>query len=514
MFTTGLGRKQGGWVTFKLSGREFEQFRQLILHRSGLVIEESRQEVLRFSLEQRLEKTGHVSLAAYYSRLQERGDREFQELIQLLTIGETFFFRTDQHWQSLKTHVLPELIEQRRKEAAERSRHAHTGKLVAPTLRIWSAGCASGEEPYSLAILLLELIPDLPRWNITLLGSDINEQALDTAIRGHFNRRSVETTMDPAYRDRYFTIVDNNYVLSQRVRQLVEFRALNLVHDPYPSLLNNTKDMDLILCRNVTIYFESELAREVQHKLYRSLAAGGFLLLGHAETFNDRLAESKMAERDGVVFYTRPPLAPTLPPMQEFYRQDPIKVPIDRWSHSLPESVPAPARRGEQHLAHGLAYLRESRFDLAKTELDEALKLLPSNPQVYCALGEIYAALSQEDHAIHQWKQSIELDSLYPLPYFFLGILYKSRSNYQKAEEHLRQAIYLDPQMVLARFHLAQLFQADGHRQEAAREYRNTQRYLQNLPADQFVEHAEGFTIGLVQRLCEKALSELNNGHH
>lgn len=489
-----------------LSRREIEQFQQLILRRTGIVIEEARHEVLRFSLEQRLAGTGCGSAAAYYQFLQEQGDREFQELIQLLTVGETFFFRTEQHWQALKQEVLPELIAWRRQEAEEQAGREGSGQ-PSPSLRLWSAGCASGEEPYSLAILLHELIPDLARWTITLLGSDINEHALATAIRGRYGRRSVESATDPAYRERHFALKKDTYELDKRVREIVEFRALNLVRDSYPSLLSNTCDMDLILCRNVTIYFTPELAREVQNKLYRSLSPGGLLLIGHAETIIDRLLGFTVVHKGGITFYQRPAAGLVLPPLQE-----PIKVPLDRRSQVLTDGLPLPPpeQRGQEHLQRGLEYLRGGLVDRARQELEEALQALPRSPKVHCALGEVYASTDLEEMALEQWQQAIDLDSLYPLPYFFLGLLYKSRGDRSRAEELLRKAIYLDPQMVLARFHLAQLYHAGGQSQYAIREYRNTRRYLRDMPAQQFVEHSEGFTIGLVQRLCDKAISELN----
>ena len=190
----------------RFSPSELAQFRRLIQRRSGLVIDETRDEVLRFALALRLEQTDQPSPEAYLRHLDGGEEREFQELIQLLTVGETFFFRTEQHWLALRQHVLPALIARRRREAVERE-----GQGAIPSLRLWSAGCASGEEAYSLAILLLELVPDLADWHLTLLGTDINEQALATAIRGRYSRRSVETGLEPTWRDRYFTPADNGY---------------------------------------------------------------------------------------------------------------------------------------------------------------------------------------------------------------------------------------------------------------------------------------------------------------
>ncbi len=187
-----------------------------------------------------------------------------------LTIGETYFFREPVTLDALRDRLLPELIEARR--------DAHR------RLRIWSAGCCTGEEPYSVAMILDALVPDLSRWEITLLATDINPVFLRKAAEGRYRPWSFRNCPDDR-KERYFKAVsDGNHLLSERIRAMVTFEYLNLAEDHYPSLFNNTNAMDIILCRNVLMYFEPSVATRIVTRLGRSLVEGGYLIVAPSET--------------------------------------------------------------------------------------------------------------------------------------------------------------------------------------------------------------------------------------
>ena len=182
-----------------------------------------------------------------------------------LTVGETYFFREPQVFDVLQTHILPALIQSRRQSGQH--------------LRLWSAGCASGEEAYSLAILLQRLLPDFRQWNISILATDINPHALQKAAAGIYGDWSFRNA-PPWLREGYFrAIPGGRYEIAPAVRDMVTFSYLNLAADVYPSLLNNTNAMDIIFCRNVLMYFSPQRAQQVIHNLYRCLVDGGWLIV-------------------------------------------------------------------------------------------------------------------------------------------------------------------------------------------------------------------------------------------
>ena len=216
----------------------------------------------------------------------------WQRLVQVATIGETYFFRNSPQFEALRTNVLPPLIEQRRKSGSKQ-------------LRLWSAGCATGEEPYSLAILLRELLPDIATWNISLLGTDINEAYLQEAREGLYRARSFRNETPDAIRERWFTSTKGGYQLNPTIRQMVVFRSLNLTADDFPSFETNTMHTDVILCRNVTIYFDRETTRQLTSRFHRALNNDGWLVVGHSEPQADLYEGFKAENFENTVFYRK-----------------------------------------------------------------------------------------------------------------------------------------------------------------------------------------------------------------
>ena len=196
--------------------------------------------------------------------------RQIEILAAHLTIGETYFFRERRAFEILEQILLPPLIAARRK--TERR------------LRIWSAGCSTGEEPYSIAILLDRMIPDLHDWNVSILATDINTDALGKAREGSYSDWSFRDT-PPLFREKYFEKVNGGrHLLAPRIREMVAFSYLNLSEDQYPSLRSNTNAMDVIFCRNVLMYFAPAQIGQAAERFHRSLLDGGHLIVSPVET--------------------------------------------------------------------------------------------------------------------------------------------------------------------------------------------------------------------------------------
>lgn len=193
----------------------------------------------------------------------------FDDLIAGITVGETYFFRDKRQMHLLEHILLPRLI-QRKLEKNDLN------------LRIWSAACSTGEEIYTVAMLLNELIPHHEKWTFNLLASDINTRTLQEVKTAHFSQWSVRS-MPAYYKSHYLTEDKRNYILSPEIRDLVRFEYINLNAPTYPSILNGTSGQDLILCRNVLIYFDRERITQVMKQLSNSLVEGGYLILGASD---------------------------------------------------------------------------------------------------------------------------------------------------------------------------------------------------------------------------------------
>jgi chemotaxis protein methyltransferase CheR len=254
--------------TIPLPDDVFRLLREFIHGYCGIFFDDGSKFLLEHRLTRRLEQRQLRSFEEYYHflRYDRKREEELAILVDNLTTNETYFFRESPQLRAFSEEILPAL----RENLADRK-----------VLRIWSAGCSTGEEPYTIAILLLESGDWWRDWQVEILGSDINQRVLHTARKGVY-KKSAHRVTSPEMLSKYFIEEEKgNYRIVDRVRELVSFSYLNLL-DPYKtSLISN---MDVIFCRNVIIYFDKEAKKKVIESFYEKLREGGYLLLGHSES--------------------------------------------------------------------------------------------------------------------------------------------------------------------------------------------------------------------------------------
>src|ERR1043166_2752887 len=216
---------------------------------------------------------------------------QIEALAIYLTVGETYFFRDPQSFDTLAHRILPSVIKDRRGT----DRH----------LKIWSAGCCTGEETYSIAILLRQVLSDLKDWQITILGTDINPRFLDKAAQGTYGEWSFRGVA-PEIKERYFAKKRNGrFEVLPEIKSMVTFSHLNLVEESYPSSLSNINAVDVIFCRNVLMYFGAEAAKQVIQKFHLSLSDGGWLIVSPTETSHVLYSQFAAISCSGMIFYKK-----------------------------------------------------------------------------------------------------------------------------------------------------------------------------------------------------------------
>ncbi|MEA2626702.1 MAG: chemotaxis protein methyltransferase CheR, partial [Candidatus Binatota bacterium] len=263
----------------------FESLLRWIAERTGLVFPEHRVGSVRETLERAMSRHGHTDLGSYQAQL-DRDSSAFDALVVELTIGETYFFREPGQFAFIAGTILPDLLRQRHGEHA---------------LRVWSAACSSGEEAYSLAILFHE---EGVGERFRILATDVSQTALARGKAARYRAWSLRGAA-ASRAEPYLERRGEEYVLADPVRRRVGFEYLNLALDAYPSFANGTWAMDLILCRNVLIYFDGEVIRRVAERLYASLAEGGWLLTAASDPPLEGFAPfEKLVNGDGT-FYRR-----------------------------------------------------------------------------------------------------------------------------------------------------------------------------------------------------------------
>ncbi|MGB7444337.1 MAG: CheR family methyltransferase [Coleofasciculaceae cyanobacterium] len=261
---------------YSLSSVLQQRFVELIVSYLGLEIRDRDQYYLKEKIFLRMKNLGLSDPKDYYQILASMNKKSHQEWLEfaiLITNVESYFFRDKGQFNLLRSYLLPEIIKRQQDKK---------------TIRICSAGCSSGEEIYSIAILIKELIADLEAWDLTLLGVDINQAALQKAKTGIYSPWSFRNIKEKT-KEQYFQLVNNQYHIDQKIKEMTKFQNLNLVKDSFLHPDFQLREMDLILCRNVFIYFDQKSVDKVMEKFYHALQPGGYFLTGHAELYGHNL---------------------------------------------------------------------------------------------------------------------------------------------------------------------------------------------------------------------------------
>ncbi len=398
-----------------------------------------------------------------------------------LTIGETYFFRERTSFEILEQHILPGII--RARSGAEQR------------LRIWSAGCCTGEEPYSVAMLIDRLIPEPRAWNVTLLATDINPRFLRKAAEGVYGEWSFRDT-PCGVKERYFEERhDRRFELHPHLRKRVTFSYLNLADDVYPSLLNGTNAMDVILCRNVLMYFSADRARQVVGNLYHSLADGGWLIVSPTEISHALFSSFTAVEFPGAVLYRKTTGAGAKVALVEGRApgldNSLTTVPVDPRAAASPvpeEMAPEPPARRATRSRKALPRGHDEREVFARTA------------RICADQGRIREALEWCDKAV-------AADKLNPAVRYLLATVQQEGGQPDAAVLSLQRALYLDPDFALAHFALGNLRLSQGRAREAERHFTNALGALGGRPQDEVVPESDGLTAGRLAEIIAVVLA-------
>ncbi len=420
---------------------------------------------LRDRVRRRMAATG-TDAFGYLALLQATDDpaaeAEWAALEAEITIGETFFFRYAEQFAALEDVILPALLRAR-----------------APTrrLRIWSAGCASGAEPYSVAILLHRLLGDrLPDWSVSILGTDLNAAALEAARRAEFGQWALRS-MPEADRARDFEPVADSggrrWRLREAFRAMVRFERQNLLALVEPGA-PAPAEFDLVLCRNVLIYFHPERVQALVRRFGESLAADGWLLLGHAEAGSFTPDGLRPVTLDRTVAWMRadapaavPILAPAAPPVVA------SALPVSAVARRAPRRPPAPA-------------------------------IVPASPEPERAAVERVRRLadgSTPEAALECARRMLLLHPLSAPLFFYAALLDRALGQDAAAEADFRRAIYLCKSFAMAHYHLGLLLTQTGRPEAGRRAIAEAARVAAGRPADEVLCCGDGITAARLRAL-------------
>ena len=501
-----------------LTAEQFARFRDWIHEHSGIYIEETRVDALRISLVARATRFG-FSDYHYYFELLVADETEFNELMNLVTINETSFFRFPAQFDALRDLVIPEVLESKSKAGHQ--------------FRVWSAGCSTGEEPYTIAMTLLDSALGDEAYRREVLGTDVSMQALDRAREAVYPARAI-ANLSQGVVQRWFEPVPGGHRPVKSVRDLVEFSYHNLVKEPYPlALLNN---WDVIFCRNVTIYFRMDSIRRVIDNFYESLNPGGYLFVGHSETLATVTDRFESVERGGVYLYRKPlhrrtfpvarrsasgavPPLPAVGPRTGGARS--TAAPGQAGGPVAPRGArPAPGPSGGRAAspdagtltAQAQALLEQGRSGEALLMAARALELDERDVGALLVRASAHADAGDFSAAIAEAEAAVAIDPLQASARYVLGIIRQQQGDLAAALREFGRALYVDPEFVLAHFNTANIQRARGNYEEACRGYEMTLRTLYVNPVGSWTAYLGGFRNDLLAKTCERSLIECRRG--
>lgn len=455
--------------------RSISEVRDFIARYCGVYYADHRLKELAVKLQTIALKNGYASPNMYYVSLftPDLDEQQIKSLVELLTVGETYFFREAEAIDVLGTIIIPALKEQG-------GGHLH----------IWCAGCATGEEPYSLAMYLSATMPEYDQWVTSLLATDINSKFLVKAREGVYTPWSFRT-IPTHYKQRYFQKIDKDlYKLDKTIQSMVTFRSLNLAHDLFPSASNGTAEINVIFCRNVLMYFAPETIRAIVGRFARSLREGGWLIVSQTECSDYFEHDFDTVQSGGIFFYRKKVMQKKSEP-----------------SAQLPHAVNKPVHLNEKQY--------EISAKIAKTGKSSALHYTVNNQQhrraVELSADEMFiearclADRGELEKACELCVQGISKNSLLLHGHYLHAAILQEAGRIEEARNSLRKVLYLDPDCIMAVYTLGIIDQKMGKQRAALRHFDTAARLLTACQDDDVLSEAEGITVSRLREFLDNA---------
>lgn len=490
---------------------ELDRFRAVIGRRLGLQFEPGRLDLLAEVLLRRLKARDYPSAASYLAALESGSDEreELRLLARELTVTETYLFRNPDHFAALAGVALPDRI---------------LARSASRRLRLLSAGCSSGEEAYSLAILVRRHFDEVAGWDVGIEGVDINARMLARAREARYSEWSLRET--PAeIRGSYFERQGTHFVLHENIRSMVRFEERNLVDGCQP---DSARDFDIVLCRNLLMYLAPEGVRRLIDGLTRALVPGGYLFLGHAETLRGLSSGYHLRHSHNTFYYQKksgheevqPPDTSLSKPQSGGAAETggPVRNVVLRppavGQHA--DNFERPARPGAERLASGKKVFaipgprqrRRAHVDLILTlellcrehfrEALEVLGRLPSDstadPDVQLLRAVVLTNCSELSRAEAACRDLLAVDELNSGAHYVTALCREHARDPEGAREHDHMAIYLDPTFAMPHLHLGLLAKRSGDPASARCELEQAAALLLTEDASRILLFGGGFS--------------------
>ncbi len=497
--------------------------REFIQKRTGIYFAESKFFAIENLIHSNFLDSQCPDFNKYFLYLKSKsGEHCLKDLISLLTTNETYFFRGKEHFNLLEESIFPVLIP---KKAAS-----------SKTIFIWCAGCSTGEEPYSLAILLKKFVYQTNSWKIRIVASDIDETALNTAIKGEYRQWSFRG-VDPFIIDNCFIKNGEKYQIKEEYKDLVQFRAHNLILEPPPFPGSQNNKFDIIFCRNVTIYFKKETTKKLASKFYNALNENGYLMVGHSENSSENYPLFKTRAFPKATIYQKTIGEKSSYPfihsanqlskinrkktdaqqVKNFYKDPNIRNKKDILS-IIKEKKTGKVIRQEniatlkkrnttseetKIFSDALRFYDQKNYPMAIDRFLRVINANPSNARACWMISHIAANSGDFEEALAWANRTIEIDPLFKESYYTLSLIHFAQGEFSEAESKIKKSIYIDQNFILGYFMLGSIYVSMGLSSQANKQFKMVSELLASKSSDQIVFQTEDLTVEDLLKLVE-----------
>ncbi len=464
----------------KLTDEELSMVCKVIVSLMGLHFPRERWPILRHNLTSAAKEFGFQSMNGFIQWLlsSELNKDQIMILASHLTISETYFWREPQVFSALTDYILPELI--KLKERGDRS------------IRIWSAGCSTGEEPYSIAIALKKTIQKIKDWDITILATDINPKALGKAVSGIYGTWSFRNTPEWLKSRYFYNKEDRQYEIIPEIKQMVTFTCLSLVE---MSAIRSTNTMDIIFCRNVLMYFTSEWVTKISQNFFNSLSEDGWFVVSSSELSSYVFPQFTPVNFPGAILYRKTKIGAVLPLSFKVSEIEELQL--------LPSE--ALAKEGLQPIELNSA--EDQPVQSIELRADEAqpikLAYAPSEESDTTKIFAIRLLANQGflPKALALCNEAIASEKLAPGLYFLQASILQELDKSTEAIASLKKAIYIDPDYIMGHFAMGNLLIRQGNTKNAARYFNNVLDLISRHADDDILPESEGLSVKYIREI-------------
>lgn len=473
----------------------------------GLLFPKNRFQDLKRALNTALPEIGFGNDTSLFSHAlisNSLTQHQLDTLALYLTIGETYFFREKICLNVFIQTIIPAIIKHR--------------DTVKRELRIWSAGCCTGEEAYTIAILLTEALPDITDWNITIIGTDINRNFIQKAKNARYTQWSFRDTPDDL-KKKYFTQIGKEFEVNPEIRNMVTFLYLNLADNKFPSVETNTFAMDVIFCRNVLMYFSTDQASKVVLRFKECLVHEGWFITSPVEFSNSYFSIFHQVVIDDAMVYRKVKWNkhhephPSIAPVSEMVL---INEQLDlnsSYYHELQKQQIEPIVKQPKHpneanvndlyidvqKIHRL--IDGKRYNDASMQLQKLIVQHPANDQLKFLLATVFANIGQHAKARILCEELISRNKMNTDYYYLLATILFDDNEKEAAERLINQVLYIDPNHLLACFLKGNIARVEGKSHMAVKHYRNLLKLIQDMNDTDIIADAGGLTVGRLKAM-------------